>query len=425
MVKTIVVALDGSDFALRALPIGAELALHVDADLVLVTTTMARHPGTGMSPVWLDAASASVTGVTVRTEVLDEHPAAAAIATVMGSVPDPVLCMATHGWGAIRTSVLGSVAEDVVRTLGAPFLLVGPHAAADRGRTSEFTGPVVIGHDGSPAADAVLPAALEWARALETGILVVNAFHPLDVESACTPTAAVEPAVDRLRAGGVNTGVRVVRSSFPAGEILEAAARGVGFDHRHEHARAHRTRTARARQHDGGGSPVEPLSGAGHPSAQVALSLATDSWGFGLAPLPPPTGRVRHRRIVRRAAVNAPTGCVKIAAARTVRNRRDRRPDRPAGRLGGRDGRAGRRDGRVVDLGRGGWTAVDRQRGPEEEALARRRAVDGQGDGPAPRDPRGAADGAGFRRLVDVDPRPRRRRVRRRRGQGLATPGGA
>ena len=204
--------------------IGAELAvLHVDADLVLVTTTMARHPGTGMSPVWLDAASASVTGVTVRTEVLDEHPAAAAIATVMGSVPDPVLCMATHGWGAIRTSVLGSVGEDVVRTLGAPFLLVGPHAAADRGSTLEFTGPVVIGHDGSPAADAVLPAALEWARALETGILVVNAFHPLDVESACAPHRGHRACRRQAGAGGVNTGVRVVRSSFPAGEILEAA----------------------------------------------------------------------------------------------------------------------------------------------------------------------------------------------------------
>ncbi len=100
-----------------------------------------------------------------------------------------------------------------------PVLLVGPHCEPD----PTFTDPIVVCHDGSTAADAILPIASEWARRLQVGIVVVHVFHPLDVESASAPTAAVEPALEMLRADVAAVDVHAVSNSYPVGAILDCA----------------------------------------------------------------------------------------------------------------------------------------------------------------------------------------------------------
>ena len=44
MTKTVIVPLDGSDFALRALPVATVIARAFAADLLLVTTPMTLEP---------------------------------------------------------------------------------------------------------------------------------------------------------------------------------------------------------------------------------------------------------------------------------------------------------------------------------------------------------------------------------------------
>src|SRR5689334_3886785 len=118
--KTVLVPLDGSDVAARALPVGVDLASGFDADVLLVTTTQTRRSDRMVRPVWLDAAAASVTGPAVTTRFVDEHPADAAIRSVAADAPDATICMATHGRGTLGTAILGSVAQDVVREAQRP-----------------------------------------------------------------------------------------------------------------------------------------------------------------------------------------------------------------------------------------------------------------------------------------------------------------
>ena len=78
----------------------------------------------------------------------------------------------------------------------------------------------MVAHDGSAAADAVLPAARGWAHTCGLPVVLVYAYHPLDVPSAEHPLDAVRPALEFL---GRSTTVEVVASSFPAGAIRNLA----------------------------------------------------------------------------------------------------------------------------------------------------------------------------------------------------------
>ena len=53
-----------------------------------------------------------------------------------GRLSDSVVCMATHGRTGLRAVVLGSVADEVVRDLGDPVVLVGPSFSRAAGRAS-------------------------------------------------------------------------------------------------------------------------------------------------------------------------------------------------------------------------------------------------------------------------------------------------
>jgi nucleotide-binding universal stress UspA family protein len=142
-----------------------------------------------------------------------------AIRSVAADAPEATICMATHGRGTLGTAILGSVAQDVVRGAQRPVVLVGPHV-------DEWAGldqPMVVCHDGSVAASAIVPVAADWARALHTPVVVVHVFHPLDVESARTPTAAIDPTLETLRGELDDVDVRIYRDSFPVGVILELA----------------------------------------------------------------------------------------------------------------------------------------------------------------------------------------------------------
>jgi len=217
--RSVVVPLDGSDVAARAVPVAVDLARGFKAEVVLVTTTQTTRSDRMVRPVWLDDTAASVHDVAVRTEFLDEHPADAAIRRVAQSAPDSAVCMATHGRGAIGTAILGSVARDVIREADRPVVLVGPHVDGWRGHGQ----PMIVCHDGSHASAAIVPVAAAWAHALGTPVVVAHVFHPLDVASAQAPTAAVDAIVAELRETLDDVDVRVTRDSYPVGAILELA----------------------------------------------------------------------------------------------------------------------------------------------------------------------------------------------------------
>ena len=213
--KTVVVPLDGSEFAARAVPVATTLARRFDADLVLMTTPLAHDKEMrDVPPVWLADAATASGYERVRTVLAHHDHGAIAIADLVDSLPDAAVCMSTHGHGCVVTTALGSVATGVVHRITTPVALLGPECADEL----HADGWMLVSHDGSDAADAILEPARAWADALSLRIMLVHVLHPLDVEGAHEPTAGIG---DVMKYFGEGTTVRTVRSSYPAGAILD------------------------------------------------------------------------------------------------------------------------------------------------------------------------------------------------------------
>lgn len=219
MPKTVIVPLDGSDVARRALPIADTLAAAYPAAVVLVNTPATLEDDRLVPPSWLVDAARTLRAPDVRTDVVDSKWAVDGIRSVVDDVDDPIVCMATHGRGRVGGAILGSVAQDVVRTVGAPVVLVGPHTDVER---HVGDGPLLVCHDGAPASSAVISAACDWMRAFGTGALLLHVFHPLDVEAAHEPTTVIDRAAAELATCG-DVEVETVRDSYPVGVILDVA----------------------------------------------------------------------------------------------------------------------------------------------------------------------------------------------------------
>lgn len=111
----------------------------------------------------------AVTG-DVRVVCTGARSPAPAIVSAAADRPGTLVCMATHARGGVAHTVLGSVAEAVLRATGSPVLLVGP--SIDDGAPAG--GPVLACLDGSDAAESILPVAEALARQLGTGVELVT-----------------------------------------------------------------------------------------------------------------------------------------------------------------------------------------------------------------------------------------------------------
>ncbi len=211
----LVVPLDGSDFASRAVPVACRFAAVFGAEVVAITTPHSLD-GALDTPAWMIDLAARTWGAPMRTVVALAGDPATAVADQVAEGPGAAVCMATHARGPVGSTALGNVAQDVLRRAGVPVLLVGRHCEVDVDRH----GPIVVPHDGSRAADAVLGPARVWADACGVPLVLVHVYHPLDRETPVHPEAALVAAADQLGAG---TRMEVVAGSFPAGSIRDLA----------------------------------------------------------------------------------------------------------------------------------------------------------------------------------------------------------
>jgi nucleotide-binding universal stress UspA family protein len=170
-VAHVLVPLDGSPFAERALPVASWIATGVAADMHLVEV------------VPCDAGEESEVAIRYLDRVARSHRAAAwdvvegndvgaTLAEAVGTGPGRLACMATHGRG--RSVPLGSVAVFLLEHTSRSVVLVGPDArvvvAADA--------PIVVAVDGSTRDDVLVPVALGWADRLRRPLKVVTVAEP-------------------------------------------------------------------------------------------------------------------------------------------------------------------------------------------------------------------------------------------------------
>ncbi len=275
MYRTILVPLDGSPFAEHALPVALSLARRAGAKLLLVTVTTplaeAYTEGIYISPLELEQEMAAQRRVyleevaarlraraDVPVSVSVEHgEVATALCALLDAGEADLAVLATHGRGPLARFWLGSVADELIRRVSRPLLLVRPTGeAVDLEREPEL-GRIVVPLDGTELAEQILGPAVEVAGLIPNSeIILVRAIQPTALaefkpeapaagQEALSLTREVQALQDhlrreaeryleevagRLRARGLRVVTQVVVEDHPASAILdEAEARHAGM----------------------------------------------------------------------------------------------------------------------------------------------------------------------------------------------------
>lgn len=228
MFGDLVVPLDGSEMARRAIGPAVQLARRLGATVTLLTVVAREGPG--MSGEELEALAAGLDAPRSRAEVR-AGVAVAELIAVASESPDRLLCMSTHGRRGFLQALLGSVAEGVVRDVGRPVMLVGPGVEPDAPRPFAS---VLVPYDGSPTAAAVVPVVTGLASALRMHVDLVEVVPPM----AEAPTAEERVAPEytdsgsdlavferRLTDAGLDCERHVLPDERPAAAIAELAGK--------------------------------------------------------------------------------------------------------------------------------------------------------------------------------------------------------
>ncbi len=114
------------------------------------------------------------------------------IAAVAAEYAVDLIVMSTHGESALHHVIAGSVALNVVQRSDVPVALVRPGRRA----VTRRRGParLLVTHDGSTAASAALAPSAKIARDSGAEVALVRIHHPVRLDVALEPDAAVREA---------------------------------------------------------------------------------------------------------------------------------------------------------------------------------------------------------------------------------------
>ncbi len=257
--RSILVPLDGSPLGEAALPWAIALAAASRAKLRLVLVHQSPPP------VWSDAAARLFTRVElalrrserdylrrhaaharrgsriqVATVVLDGPVARTLLEYVTDSGADLVV-MSTHGRGPLQRAWLGSVADQLLRSLRIPLLLVRPVEGETAAPATLTGGELLVPLDGSALAEAVLPHAAGIARVFNAPVTLLQVVPPVVLatdpalpfpqgfDEELTANARddaqdyLDGVAEQLRETGVRATAVAVLGGNPAETVLDAS----------------------------------------------------------------------------------------------------------------------------------------------------------------------------------------------------------
>jgi nucleotide-binding universal stress UspA family protein len=251
--RSILVPLDGSMLADAALPYAEALA-HAGGERLRLCAVV-EHDAGGLL-AW--SAPSRLQWERARWASLDQHLTNTAtmlrsrhvsVSTVLvsGNPADQILAaaeaeevtmvvMATHGRGGVGRSLIGSVADTVMRRAANPALLIRPLVTEARAQPIQLR-RLLVPLDGSPLAESALPSACALGRTLGATVVLVRVepfatagmpdygyvsdLSAVDAEAVARAEAYLERVRSRLP-GGVRTELVVLRG-FPAATLEQFA----------------------------------------------------------------------------------------------------------------------------------------------------------------------------------------------------------
>jgi nucleotide-binding universal stress UspA family protein len=177
-VRNILVALDGSESALRALPTARALARRVDADVRTISAARNARDAAGLRKLASRALDADL--IDDHVVVVHGDPAEA-IEQQARTLAPCVVCLTTRSRGRFHGAVVGSVARSLLQRSSDPIVALGPMAdnpgwsPRPRNWPEPLSVPRLVACvDGSETSEQVLPLAATWARTLEMSLTIVT-----------------------------------------------------------------------------------------------------------------------------------------------------------------------------------------------------------------------------------------------------------
>jgi len=268
MYRSILVPLDGSTFAEHALPLALLIAKRAEAQLRLVHVLPPLASVYAESPLfmeddlearikerlhsYLDGMASrlrKLAPIAVNTMLLDGEITPSLRRHALDTKPDLVV-MTTHGRGPLGRLWLGSVADELLRHLTMPLLLVRASESAPDLSVEPPLKHILIPLDGAPLAERMIERALELGQSLDANYTLLRVVKPIPPISYPAPSAsAIEPEMQAilrridtieeqmrqealaylegvakpLRAKGLRVQTRVAIEEQPASAILHEA----------------------------------------------------------------------------------------------------------------------------------------------------------------------------------------------------------
>ena len=189
MLKTILLPLDGSPLAERAVAYASALARRTGAELLLVQAVRA-HTLPGIDPsesqiectesaeLYLDSIASRVgmRGVVATCHVYYDDPVSAILDASHRHHVDMIV-MSTHGRGGLGRMLYGSVADQILRRASVPVLLVP--SSVDHAWSADGPETVVIALDGSALSEQALTASKVLTEAFRSKLTLLRVVQPL------------------------------------------------------------------------------------------------------------------------------------------------------------------------------------------------------------------------------------------------------
>lgn len=255
----IVVPLDGSPLAERALPYAELLARVCSAPLLLVEAAAvvprpreaaedARTRASDEAQARLEALRGDLAARGVRVDVVVElAPPADVIREIARARQAQLVVLTTHGWGGRSPWTLGSVADQTLRRSHLPTLCLSPRALG-AGDADRLHRRLLVPTDGSAISERIFPVAQRLARQLAAPVTLLRVIDPVNFYSRAAlppygsllPPDLVEDAITSARSAlsteaarwheqGIDAEARVISSSASEGIVMAAAECGAGW----------------------------------------------------------------------------------------------------------------------------------------------------------------------------------------------------
>lgn len=228
MFERILVPLDGSLEALRAIGPARRLARLHGARLWLVT--VASEDGRHSQAEAILATGRQAAGEATDVAVIPAADVAGALLAFEREHSEALMCLTTRGRTALGHALFGSVAREVVRRSERAQVLVGPACDLD---TEVPVRRVIACLDGTPEGELILAHAIGWAESTGVSLLLANVVYPLvPTQAGVAPSEAqldelgyVRRVARRLEAEGHHVTDVVVQHPHPPDALVDLAER--------------------------------------------------------------------------------------------------------------------------------------------------------------------------------------------------------